>query len=79
MLNGQTADGRPGIAANFEALGLARPERLVLGDMARFEELFPRIPPASSAAQPSTAESEQPHALFDAIVTDPPYGLMEGH
>ena len=57
--------GRPGILANFEQVGLPAPEALVLGDMGQLERLLPATPGARLER-------------FDAIVTDPPYGLMEG-
>ena len=60
--------GRPaahGILANFEQVGLPPPEALVLGDMGQLDELLPATPGGRLER-------------FDAIVTDPPYGLMEG-
>ena len=60
-----TVDGQHGISANFDAAGLTRPAQLVLGDMASFDE---QVPPTAGSR----------FARLDAIVTDPPYGLMEG-
>ena len=57
-----TVDGQPGIALNFREADLEPPAKLIRGDMAESEQL--------------TAGS--PYSRFDAIVTDPPYGLMEG-
>jgi SAM-dependent methyltransferase len=65
------AGGR-GVLSNFETAGLALPERLVHGDASCLDA--PEVLPAVDAA---TGEPS-PHASFDAIVTDPPYGLMEG-
>lgn len=56
-------DGRPGIARNFAEAGLDPPERLVHADMAQLDR---RLLP------------EARYYAFDALVTDPPYGLMEG-
>ena len=55
-----------GIAANFEHAGLPPPERLLLGDAADIDTLLP------------PADADGRYRAFDAIVTDPPYGLMEG-
>lgn len=57
-----TVDGQPGIELNFREADLEPPAKLIWGDMAEIEQL--------------TAGS--PYSRFDAIVTDPPYGLMEG-
>ena len=57
-----TVDGQPGIELNFREADLEPPAKLIRGDMAESEQL--------------TAGS--PYSRFDAIVTDPPYGLMEG-
>ena len=57
-----TVDGQPGIELNFRQADLEPPAKLFLGDMAEIEQL--------------TAGSS--YSRFDAIVTDPPYGLMEG-
>jgi tRNA G10 N-methylase Trm11 len=58
-----------GIATNFAEGGLPPPECLLLGDMASFDALLT----AASGADKAAA-----NIAFDAIVTDPPYGLMEG-
>lgn len=58
-------DGGRGIDANFEAARLPPPTALLLGDSADLDALLP--PTAGSQFE-----------RFDAIVTDPPYGLMEG-
>lgn len=57
-----TVDGQPGIQRNFLEANLEPPAKLIRGDMAEIEHL--------------TAGSL--YSRFDAIVTDPPYGLMEG-
>ena len=65
VLNGRIEGGRAGIAANFEAAGLYPPSTLIVGDMADIDQLLPPVQGSAFKA-------------FDAIVTDPPYGLMEG-
>jgi SAM-dependent methyltransferase len=65
-------DGGRGILINFETAGLPVPERLVLGDASRLDTPDVLPPLDAATGQPT------PHATFDAIVTDPPYGLMEG-
>ena len=60
------AGGR-GIHDNFEAAGLEPPAKLLLGDIASLDEDH-MLPPTRGAR----------FEKFDAIVTDPPYGLMEG-
>ena len=59
-------EGGCGIATNFKAAGLSPPETLLLGDAGQIgsAELLP--------------PSDERYARFDAIVTDPPYGVMEG-
>lgn len=64
VLHGKVGE-RHGITLNFETVGLAPPTALLLGNMSEFETHMGQ----SARAWPST---------FDAIVTDPPYGLMEG-
>ena len=53
------------IATNFAERGLPPPEALLHGDMASADVLLPPEPGGR-------------YERFDAIVTDPPYGLMEG-
>ena len=57
-----TVDGQPGIQLNFREANLEPPEYLFQGDMVEIEHLM----------------AGSPFSRFDAIVTDPPYGLMEG-
>ena len=61
-------EGRNGIERNFEEAGLCPPPDLIVGDMADIDTLLP-LTPGTPGSQCAT---------FDAIVTDPPYGLMEG-
>uniref|UniRef100_A0A6U8R752 Uncharacterized protein n=1 Tax=Emiliania huxleyi TaxID=2903 RepID=A0A6U8R752_EMIHU len=75
---------REPIRANFAAAGLPPPARLLLADAA---ELLPRGGAAADGKGDDGAAdgdhvAELPAGLglrdFDAIVTDPPYGIMEG-
>lgn len=63
----------------FSQAGLPAPEHLILGDMERFDDLMSAAAvlgsSSSSLDQRFSLDAEQ---RLDAIVTDPPYGLMEG-
>ena len=65
-------DGGRGIRSNFDDASLSPPELLLLGDASRLDapDLLPQTDPQSGVPSP--------YARFDAIITDPPYGLMEG-
>ena len=63
----------PGIGANFAEAGLQPPESLILGDAMG---LLPQS--GSDQAHPLPDFSGGRYRSIDAIVTDPPYGNMEG-
>ena len=78
-----------GIWRNFEHAGLPPPEQLLCGDSAKLDALLP--PEAAPVTTPIATSQTTPEgedapdaadaarfARFDAIITDPPYGLMEG-
>lgn len=58
-------EGRCGIHLNFKEAGLGPQPDLIVGDLADLDRLLKPTPDSQCAT-------------FDAIVTDPPYGLMEG-
>ena len=60
------ADGSgSGVRDNFEREGLEPPERLVVGD-------------ATELISGELLGEESRFSAFDAVITDPPYGVMEG-
>lgn len=68
-----------GIRHNFEHAGLPPPELLLHGDAENLDELLEGAAAANVAGDAATADaSGGAYDRFDAIVTDPPYGLMEG-
>merc|ERR1719183_3056317 len=67
-----------GISRNFDEVGLPRPEHLFLGDMEKFDTLVRERADRDSGACEGSASLADRYAAFDAVVPDPPYGLMEG-